>query len=93
MNNFNVDATQMLWQPELLELTAIEMVGMPAHVCYINPQHIEYIIKYQYDLKENNEKLKSGIGTCIKFFNGSHIVVLEEPEYVAKLRNKAFGFK
>ena len=98
--NESMNVTQMYWQPKLIFLHQVGCPdigdGQPTPL-YVNPQLIKSIrivvhsfVTINTSLKEKKEFHQGQLGTEV-FCEGFSCVVIEPPEFVAMLRNKALG--
>ena len=91
-----VTATQMVWRPKLIKLT---MIGNPdwnkgePSPCYLDPGVITSISKVvaSFPIREDPSKKHPDVECTAVFFCHGTFHVLESPEEVAMLREKAYG--
>lgn len=97
MNEHDMNVTNMLWQPAMLELTAIahpEVEGGVPTRCFVSPDNIAYM----YRTKVKQMPIENPDGppvfsacTIVVFKVGGHIAVDEKPQAIAVLRDRALG--
>ena len=92
----NTDAQIMAWRPELIRLTFIPLAGIEHNTpCWLDPQAIMGIRKGWVVCKpvEGQNQPSGRVATCVMLYSGPDMHVEEEPDEIARLRNKAFGFE
>ena len=90
-SSMEVNATQMLWRPRLIKLTQPAGDGVAESVLYIQPEFISAIRRIRAKPGKDDEEIEATIVIANSFAH--HIVVLETPDEVARLRDIAFGFE
>jgi len=91
------DADVKHWQPELIKVTQINnpMIdnGEPTPA-FLNPANISFIVRGVVTWNTPDGQTGNPL-TCTNIYliPGGHVSVVESPEEVNKLRNKAFGVK
>jgi hypothetical protein len=96
MSGNSMDVTNMVWQPPLLKLTRVphpDLVGQ-ATATFIRPDLVATIQSSWVNLKRidsEKERHPPMMCTCIFLTTGGHLFVMEEPDAVALLRDRALG--
>lgn len=94
-----ITATQMVWQPPLVKLTAAphqDIDGGKPQSCYVNPQLIAVIQRMaiqHHKFKEGNKKKWPPVNVTAVQTGALIMYVKETPDQVAKLRDEALGHK
>ena len=97
MTNTDMSVTQMQWQPALMCLTYVARPqldgGVPTR-CYVSPQNIIAIVRWraEYDLPDGGKVTQCCTGVQLSPL-GHWLHVLESPEEVAAMRDRAFGIE
>lgn len=97
MNDHDMNVTNMLWQPAMLPLTSIGHPeiddGKPTQ-CFISPDNIAYMYrsKVKHAPIESADDLHTFSNCTIVVFRvGGHLSVVETPQAIAVLRDRALG--
>lgn len=96
MNSQQMDVTNMMWRSALLRLTQIgnpDVNGGQPTVCYLDPQAITRIsvVVAAFSLRANPEKRHPDVPCTEIFYCHGTLHVLESPEEVARMRDRALG--
>lgn len=99
MNEQIVTATQMVWQPRLLRLTKIphpDLNDGEPEAAYIRPDfitkiHTTWVTQEKMHVKD--EKYGPVICTYIALQGGDGFHVMEPPDVIAAMRDRALGFE
>lgn len=86
----------MMWQPALLRLTQIgnpDVEGGAPTPCYLTPQSITRISKAvaAFQMREDSTKRHPDVACTEVFYCHGALHVLESPEEVAMMRDRALG--
>ena len=90
----HINTTQMLWKPQLLRLTQVphpKLDGEVPTACFIDPSMILMIRRTLVTFPEKPERFD----VCTLVITGvgsSYLHVMESPEQVATMRDRALGF-
>ena len=93
-NTMDLTATQMVWEPPMLKLTYIGNPGLddeqPTN-CYISPRFIYGIHRARCIFDKEKFPNASDVHCTLVHYANLYLHVLETPEQVAMMRDKAFG--
>lgn len=97
MNIQEANITQMLWKPPLIRLTYIAHPtvdgGLPTP-CFIDPQQISVIRRTDTNVRDaTDETTIYGPSTLVMISSSLYVHVMESPDTVAMLRDKALGLE
>ena len=90
-----MNITNVLWQPQFIKLTHIEIVGpasVPEHTCYVDPSMIIYAVLQNCRITRDEEVVLERMATLIMLTQDKYLYVEESPDEVARLRDAAFGY-
>ena len=91
--NQDATVTQMVWQPALIQLTAVRTHDVPECACFVNPQIIDVIQRSQVNLTKEGDETISLMATWVGIGAQRGLWVTENPEIVASMRDAAFGYR